>query len=382
VIWLYWNRWRPAVLAVGLSLASVAALVIVAGSVVGEDPPAGPKRAVSSRTGAQLRQPRQVAVDPAMARRGVLLMRAAASACQEVSYRGIQMVAWWGAGGSSAYLIQVWHRHGGPELAEQTDDSDVRPESAEPAGMATGSVAGGVLAVPEWMLNLMRANYEITYAGTGSASDRRALIVAVRRKDGSLAAQFWLDAATHLPLRREIFDAAGHLVNEGAFIDLEIGDHDVNVVPPAGAQPWSTQPAVPGLAGLREHGWSVPATLAGNMALVAVTRTKASSGSVIDASYSDGLSVVSIFMQRGELPETLPGWHQAAVRGQTVYSTEPDQRSLMWSANGFVYTVLADAPPQTVQRVVAELPHDQDVGFWQRVSRGLKRIGSWFNPFG
>jgi sigma-E factor negative regulatory protein RseB len=231
------------------------------------------------------------------------------------------------------------------------------------------------------MLSLMRANYQITYVGTGSASDRPARIVAVRRGDGTLAAQFWLDTATSLPLRREIFDSAGHLVNEGAFIDLQIGDHDVSVVPAARAQPWSTQPGAPGLAGLRARGWSLPATLAGNMALVAVTRTNAPSGAVIDASYSDGLSVVSIFMQRGELPGTLPGWHLAAVRGRVVYSGEPDERSLIWSANGFVFTVLADAPPQTVERVVAELPHDQDVGFWQRVSRGLRRMGSWLNPF-
>lgn len=381
MIWLYWNRWRPAVLAVGLSLASVAALVIVAGSVVGADQPPATRQDGAGRTGAQLRQALSSPVDPARAHRGLQLMRAAATACQNVSYRGVQMVAWWSPDGSSAYLIQVWHRSGGPELAKETDESDPRSDPGEHSGMAGGNVAGGVLSVSAGMLSLMRANYQIAFAGTGSSSDRPVLIVAVRRSDGTLAAQFWLDAATHLPLRREIFDSRGHLVNEGAFIDLQIGDRDVSPVPAAGTKPWSAQPAVPGLAGLRALGLSLPATLAGNMALVAVTRTKAPSGSVFDASYSDGLSVVSIFIQRGELPGTLPGWHLAAVRGQVVYSGEPDERSLTWSADGFVYTVLADAPPEAVERVVAELPHDQQVGFWQRVGRGLRRMGSWLNPF-
>jgi len=43
--------------------------------------------------------------------------------------------------------------------------------------------------------------------------------------------------------------------------------------------------------------------------------------------------------------------------------------------------VIADAPPDTVTAVVAQLPHDRRAGFWVRVGRGLKRIGSWFDPF-
>jgi sigma-E factor negative regulatory protein RseB len=381
VIWLYWNRWRPAVLAVGLSLASVAALVVVAGSVVGTYEPPKARKAVAGRTGARVRHA-PPAIDPASARKGLQLMQAAATACQSVSYQGVQMVAWWGSDGSSAYLLQVWHRSGGPELAKETDDSDGPSQAAQQPPASGSYVAQGVLSVSAWMLGLIRANYQIAYVGTGSASDRRAEIVAVRRNDGTLAAQFWLDAATRLPLRREIFDSGGHLVNEGAFIDLQIGGRDLNVVPAAGAQPWSSQGPALGLPGLRAQGWTLPGTLAGNMALVAVTRTRGRSGAVIDGSYSDGLSVVSIFIQRGELPGPLPGWHVAAVRGQVVYSGEPDERSIAWSAYGYVYTVLADAPPQTVQRVVAELPHDRRVGFWQRVGRGLKRMVSWFDPFG
>ena len=87
-------------------------------------------------------------------------------------------------------------------------------------------------------------------------------------------------------------------------------------------------------------------------------------------------------MQRGELAGALPGWQRTRVHGTLVYSNEPDQRSLAWSARDVVYTVISDAPQGTVDLVVAQLPHDHDVGLWQRVDRGLHRMGSWFDPFG
>jgi sigma-E factor negative regulatory protein RseB len=46
-----------------------------------------------------------------------------------------------------------------------------------------------------------------------------------------------------------------------------------------------------------------------------------------------------------------------------------------------VYTLMADAPAQTVEAVVGVLPHDGPAGFWKRMSRGLVRLASWANPF-
>lgn len=381
MLWLYWNRWRPVVLAAGLCLAAVAAVVIVAGSIVGGYPPDTVTAGSSGRAAPQPR-PSVPRVPSSAERRGMALMRAAAIACQSMPYSGVQMVAWWSPAGSSAYLIQIWHAAGGPELAKETSGTTEGADQDSSAVPAGGTAAGGVLSVSTWMVSLMRANYQISYLGPGSASDRPARIVAVRRGDGTTAARYWLDAATNLPLRREVFDAAGRLVNEEVFIDLHVGDLDADSVPAADAQRWDAQSAARSLAALRGQGWSLPDTLAGNLALVSVTRRVTPDGPVVDASYSDGLSVVSVFMQRGEIDGVLPGWHIATVHGEQVYSNGPDDRSLAWSADGLVYTVLADAPPDAVQRIVIELPHQQRVGFWQRVSRGLERMGSWLNPFG
>jgi sigma-E factor negative regulatory protein RseB len=387
MLWLYWRHVRGFIAGVCAALAMAMALVVAAASL------GGTARSVGTPQSARLpaaRPPRRLPApqpDAAAVQRGVALMNAAAVACRSISYHGVQMVAWSTTGGSDAYLIEVWHHSGEPELAQGDDDVDDHVPSAD----ASNDAVIGVLSISSQMLGLLRTNYVIEYAGTGSSSDRPATIVAVWRHDGTLAARYWLDRITGLPLRREIFDPSGHLVNEGAFIDLKIGVNQVGLVPSVRARAWRTQPGTAGFAVLRRHGWTVPKTLAGNMTLVGITATASRSGQVLDASYSDGLSVVSVFMQRGELPDTLRGWHKARVNGKPVYLTETaglGERGLAWSAGGYVYTVIADAPADTVADVVGQLPHDRaDDGFalaaiWRRVGRGLARIGSWVNPFG
>ena len=398
MIWLYWRRSRLVVGMAGLALGSLAALVLIAGAVAdagnrpGSATPAAVRRAGAMQRG--FTPPS--AADPQV-HRGLALMAAAVTACRTVSYRGVQIVAWSSAEGSSSYLLDVWHRSGEPELAEGDGDVDDRNSSSHTPGSAAGSGgAVGVLSISPGMLDLLRINYIIEYAGPGSSSDRPAQIVAVRRRDGTLAARYWLDRQTSLPLRREMFDRSGHRVSEGAFIDLELGDSSIGLAPVIQGQAWSTyiplsqrqapnsRPTSARLTGLHADGWPVPSRLAGNMVLAGVTRTATSSGQVVDASYSDGLSVVSVFMQHGELSGKLPGWHEEQVGGLPVYSTVPGQladEGLAWSAHGVVFTVIADAPPEAVTEVVAQLPHERHDGLWTRVARGFKRIGSWFDPF-
>jgi sigma-E factor negative regulatory protein RseB len=373
-------------------MGALAALAVVAslladGRRPGSAPPAALGRGSTSPGRSSLPGPNNPVV-----RRGMLLMAAAVAACRTVPYRGVQIVAWSSPEGSSSYLLDVWHRPGGPELARDDDGGEGSGSLGFPASSGGGSV--GVLSLSAGMLELLRVNYVLEYEGVGTSSNRSARIVAVRRHDGTLAARFWLDAATGLPLRREMFDRSGRRVSEGAFIDLQIGDQELGEVPAEAGRAWTayapassaaSRPTAAQLASLQVGGWRVPGRLAGNMVLSGVSRTATPSGPVLDARYSDGLSVASVFMQRGVLPRTLPGWHQADVSGTRVLATESgslSEQGLAWSAHGIVYTVIADAPPDAVAAIVAELPHDSHVGFWSRVGRGLKRIASWFDPFG
>src|SRR5215467_488008 len=392
MLWLYWRRARAVIGAVAAAMGALAALALLASFLAdGKRPGAAPPAALGRGSTAG-RSSLPAPNDPVV-QRGMLLMAEAVAACRSVPYRGVQIVAWTSPEGSSSYLLDVWHRPGGPELARDDDDSDDGTGSLGiPA--SGGGGRGGVLSLSAGMLDLLRVNYVLEYEGAGTSSNRSASIVAVRRHDGTLAAQFWLDAATGLPLRREMFDRSGRRVSEGAFIDLRIGDQELGEVPAEAGRAWTavapansaaSRPNAAQLASLQTDGWRVPGRLAGNMILSGVSRTATPSGPVLDARYSDGLSVASVFMQRGVLPRTLPGWHQADVSGTQVLATESgslSEQGLAWSARGIVYTVIADAPPDAVAAIVAELPHDSHIGFWSRVGRGLKRIASWFDPFG
>ena len=102
---------------------------------------------------------------------------------------------------------------------------------------------------------------------------------------------------------------------------------------------------------------------------------------MLDLGYSDGLSVVSVFVQRGTLDaRSMTGWHKATRGGRTVYLRDTVQQRAMWASRGYVFTVLADAPPPVVDSAVAALPHGS-TGFWGRIGRGMDRLTSWVNPF-
>jgi sigma-E factor negative regulatory protein RseB len=213
------------------------------------------------------------------------------------------------------------------------------------------------------------------------ADGRPARLVELTRADGTLAARFWLDSATGLPLRRETFDAQARMISEDAFIDLRIGTDALRDMPAPAVQPWSTGLSQAQLARLRADGWTAPRSLPDGLKLIAAHQASTTAGAVMDLDYSDGLSVVSVFAQRGILPAAMPGWHGVSVHGHEVYASDPSQQSLAWAAHGFVYTVIAEAPASTVSEVVAAMPHDAKPGFWHRLSRGTHRLLHWANPF-
>jgi sigma-E factor negative regulatory protein RseB len=323
---------------------------------------------------------------------GVRLLGQAAQACRSLPYRGIEM-AWWGPGGEAS-VVEVWHQPGGQALTQPPGTQAVTHAPGSLTGWAvrlhepvplTGSGGpnldeAGVLGMSPQLVSLLAANYLVTVTGRGQVAGRPARIVAVRRPGGSLAAWFWLDAATSLPLRKQMFDARAHLLSSVTFAQVNIGRGAVGGEPAPTARPWRTALAPRQLARLRASGWPLPGPLPGNLTLIAAKETNSPSGPVVDLDYSDGLSVVSIFVQRGYLPDRLGGWSQVALEGHKVYANDPDELCFAWSARGFVYTLIAAAPRQTVGQVVVALPHDDDRGWLSRMRHGLHRLMSWFMP--
>ncbi len=314
------------------------------------------------------------------------LLTQAAQAAVLTSYQGEEIISHWGTSGGTVLVSDIWHVSGG-QTVTRTLGSGIY-SSSEPylSSDTDGQWPEGVLGVTTQLVRLLEAHYVVAYGGAGSADNRTAQIVEARRDDGSLAARFWLDDATKLPLEREVFDSGAHVISEDVFINVRIGNQARPAAPaggPADPQgPWTAPLPARQLLALRARGWLVPPQLPGGLSLFTGARTQTSTGTVLDLGYSDGLSVVSLFEQRGNLAAKLAGWQKITVAGNVIYAAQPDERSLTWSSRGMVYTMMADAPAQTVDDVIGVLPHDTPPGFWKRMSRGFGRLASWVNPFG
>jgi len=312
------------------------------------------------------------------ARLGLALMTEAAVACRTTAFSGVQVFRWWGPDGSSVWLANIWHRPGGQIVAEPVAGSAAAQTRSGSATMPEPSVS---MTISAPQLARLQDGYLLTYTGLGSADGRMAEVVAVQRPNGTLAARYWLDRQTKLPLRRQLFDGRARLVSDISFASLRIGQSSLRGMPAASTRPWPRQLGLPEIAALRAAGWPLPGELPGQMDLVAASRTATPTGTVVGLSYSDGLSVISLFVQRGQLPAQLNGWQRISIAGHNAYAVDADAQTIAWSADGYVFTLLADAPVSTVDQAIAVLPHGGTTSFWDRLGRGFRRLVHWANPF-
>lgn len=306
-------------------------------------------------------------------RAGRALLAQAASACGSTAFSGVQLFRFWGPAGSRTWRAEIWHRPRGQMVADPVSAGHAEA-SARPPGPSVSMALSG------HQLTLLLADYILDYAGHGRADGRPAELVTVDRPDGSLAAKYWLDAATRLPLRRQMFDRRARMVSDTSLAGLRTGRTALTGMPAAAGQPWPRQVSQAQLASLRAQGWPLPRALPGGMALVTATST-GDPGQVIAVSYSDGLSVISLFVQRGQLPVRMPGWKRVAIAGHAAYAVDPDGQTIAWSGGGYVFTLLADAPAPAVDQAIGALPQGSEPGFWARLGRGFHRLVTWANPF-
>ncbi|HMD91580.1 MAG TPA: sigma-E factor regulatory protein RseB domain-containing protein [Trebonia sp.] len=325
------------------------------------------------------------AVNPQQAL-GMRLLSKSAAAGLTTSYQGVELIAQSGVDGAVTMISDVWHQGRGLTVTQTSDAGMVSSSQPYVSYDVDNHSPEGVFGVTKTLVALLGKHYAAAYRGTGVALGRPALVVELDRANGSLAARFWLDRQTLVPLRRDVYDTSARLVSEDAFVQVQFG---ALTAPPAGAaaasasaparSAWSkvTVPASL-LAQVNGQGWRLPGALPGGLSLYAAAQGKTSAGEVADLGYSDGLSVISLFVQRGTLAPKMSGWQAVNVSGHLVYVAG---HSITWAGRGLVYTMIADAPPQTVQAVVAALPGNTAPGFLVRIGRGLDRLATLVNPF-
>ncbi|MFI0483784.1 MucB/RseB C-terminal domain-containing protein [Actinomadura sp. 9N215] len=336
-----------------------------------------------------------LAGDPAAARRvrsdpgAVGLLRAAADAARRVPYEGRRFMTTWSRSRSSTSRVTVSHMPGdGVRYRSGTGSGDGYQPDAD-GGDPTGFTAA--------TLDLLTRNYSVVRAADAAVCGRHARVVEARREDGSPAGRFWIDSETGLLLHRELIDATGRRVVATGFSEISYTVPAAEPAPyglgaPRGgaarfpatsgqgaASVWGDRLDGADLADLRDGGWPVPKALPGRLTLHDARRD--TGGGAVHLSYSDGLAAVSVFVQPGVIDERgLSGWQKTVRRGRTIFHRESLRRWAVSAGDGYVYTVLTDAPQSTADAVAASLPHDS-TSFWTRVSRGARRLAGTANPF-
>ncbi|WP_026128835.1 MULTISPECIES: sigma-E factor regulatory protein RseB domain-containing protein [Nocardiopsis] len=286
----------------------------------------------------------------------------------------------------------------GPE-GEDRDGVDLRVVNRPSSGLAMSPLgeedeesafvvlaSSALESLDERLLVVLEDTYQVVDAGRESLDGRPAHLVEALRADSTVAGRFWVDTETHLLLGHAVYDRSGaeafssHLTDlslgEGAWPDEALGD-----------SPWGDALDGGERRELREAGWTLPEHLTWDLRLVDTRSKRYGERRVVHAVYSDGLSQVSVFVQRGKLgtehPSTLGNGYTGTGTGgggvttghDTIFGGDVGQYQSVWQANGFVYTVLADAPADLASSAVAALPGPEDSGFWARVLRGLSRLG-------
>ncbi len=322
---------------------------------------------------------------------GAALLAAAARAAQEQSYSGTQFVVFWAESGSTAAVVQVSHTAGEGSIL-RVDPTPQSPGGSVIHGDTFGLPGGAGIAADN--LALLTRNYEAVRMGTDSVVGRTADLVVVRRPGSSPSARFWIDRDTRLVLRREVLDTNGQTLEASSFVALELRQAKGPVLIPkspgglmhavkrtASGDAITRDPVT--FANWRRAGWVMPEELPGGLELLEARASGAGDQRVVHMSYSDGISTVSLFQQRGRLDSGgLVGWQKSTLGKARVWVMPAFPRRVVWAGGGKVFTLVADCQQPVLQDIVTSLPHTQHRrGLLGRVGRGLARVGSWFNPF-
>ena len=291
------------------------------------------------------------------------LLVSAVRSARSRAWSGTQHVSSWHGGTVTSAVVDVRHDAGGGTrvATAPTADRTARGGLAVPLSLPA--------AVPdERLLPVLDARYLLAVADDATVAGRATRVVEARRTDGQVAGRFWVDRDTGLPLRREVYDTAGHPLRSTTVVDLAVGPLTARTSPVAQLQP---------IAG------PDPATLPGGFALFDERAVTHSGAQVLSRSYSDGLSTLTVFRQPGQLGEQpAAGFTPREVDDGTVWVRAGPIEQAVWSGSGQVFTLVSDAGPEATLPAVRALPHDRDPddGVGARLRRGFARIGSWVNP--
>jgi sigma-E factor negative regulatory protein RseB len=327
----------------------------------------------------------------------------AVRASGELAYHGTQVISTWGAEGGTTQLLEVWQSTGG----QRWERAQVAGRSTAVTSLHAGQDAAVLAPQYTQILGLLASSYRLAFAGQARVAGREAEVV-VASNQGRERARVWLDTATGLPLRQEVLDASGRLRRMATFIDIDLDPASDPPSDPASRsatteRPATTQrsalphptpavlapPAWPRVVSaaeldrMRDDGWTCPARLTGGLQLVdARFGAQAGSAPALHLTYTDGLSAVSVFLQRGRLDAGgLPGFAAEHWVDRTVYLAQDWPMRVVWQDGPEVVTLVGDTTADEARSLVAQLSAGQpgDPGPMARIALELRGMFAWLH---
>jgi sigma-E factor negative regulatory protein RseB len=315
----------------------------------------------------------------------VAMLERAYQESQNGTYHGVQLVMI----DNQTHYVGVSHLPGHTYLyadsaptqqAYETDDATAAASSANPLSKDP--------------LALLKQHYQLNIVGAEVVLGRTSTVIEASTPAGRVAAKFWVDRDSSLLVRRDTFDAQGNPYSQVKYTSLVVNSADpaLQTVTSTAQQPKGRAEDADRLDQVRSRGWWAQPQLPGALTLYDAREVPGPTGTVLHLSYSDGISTVSVFEQRGRLAgdagSQLPaGWRNVSMPdGRRVVQADGVPVRAAWQAHDLVVAVIADVPPSSVTAVIDALPygaapaqHGMVLG---RVSRGLGRIANMLNPFG
>jgi hypothetical protein len=280
-------------------------------------------------------------------------MQRAAGAAHSVSYSGRQSFIAYRNGGTIVAQIDVeTHAGQGSQVMVNSLNGQQLRKGFTPAMISSR-------VVNEELLGLLERNYRLSATRGTSVAGRSATLVTASR-DGSplVAARWWIDDATGIVLWEETYDKSGSLDLSFGFRSVSISGADsiLEHLPPRLAVPrTNTSLSLSSAAELGASGWSSPRKLAG-LSLVRLRTDRADSPEAVQLVYSDGLTTVSVFEQRGRLTTVPPDSQWDATMRAHIRSGASSVAT--WQSGDIVFTVVTDGSAGVLGDTVAALPHD------------------------
>ncbi|MEP6666069.1 MAG: sigma-E factor regulatory protein RseB domain-containing protein [Nocardioidaceae bacterium] len=303
----------------------------------------------------------------------VHLLQRAATAPARVAYSGTRRVTWFGSAGETSVSLQIDHAPGQGTSFSVAGEPDNPAATFIAANESTN--ANGLGGAP---VDLLVDTYDVAFAGHEIVAGRPATLISAAR-DGETTAKFWIDDASGMLLRREMYDG-GRLVRSSDLSSLHTARRGfISHLPPELVAPPTTSLSTEYAPTLTDKGWACPQALPEDFTLTLLHRLD-DRRDVMHAAYSDGLSTVSVFEEHGQLADSaLAGFDEITSDGGSVWVKEGLPTAAVWQSGDTVYTVLTDALPSTTAELVAALPHQlpPSSSAASRLGRGLERIGSF-----